>query len=355
MSLRFGLIVVEGPHDRAFVGRLLRALGFASFKQGKWEGRVKHLDLPEFAFWKVWKPEHPKAGSASPGWYKPIDEFPELWVKDDWSIGVLAAGGDQIFTLPERLTSAGAKGDWAEQLMTSNGFLALIVDADENSAAKWEKLTQVWTLGRDKKPAPWPWPSAPGEITHNPFRVGAFIVPDNLAVGTIDSVLVSVGQAGVLSDLVRRAKEFAHDPAFDGHYKPSKPFDRLKATVAAAVSLLKPGWPNASSIEEDAWITSWSREHEVLAPLSERLRVCAAQLEALARELEAPELAELAGQPFDRLRATVAAATSLLRPGAANAVGIEQCEWFDSTALGHPSIQPLADFMRRLLELPPPP
>ncbi|HRI69860.1 MAG TPA: hypothetical protein PK156_36775, partial [Polyangium sp.] len=73
MSKRYAMLVVEGPHDRAFVCRTLECMGFTRF-----DGRQSGLDT----IWSDWKPAYPKYDHL----YLPLD-MPTILDTDAWSLG----------------------------------------------------------------------------------------------------------------------------------------------------------------------------------------------------------------------------------------------------------------------------
>jgi hypothetical protein len=59
-------------------------------------------------------------------------------------------------------------------------------------------------------------------------------------------------------------------------------------------------------------------------------------------------------KPFDHLKATIAAAASILQPGSTNTVTIEKDQWITANLLEHEALAPFVTFLRELLELPNP-
>lgn len=245
---RYGLVVVEGPHDRAFVGRVLALLGFKSFRGRPKSGRSAHLD----PFWAPWVPTYPRGDNL----YLPLD-MPDIWETADWSVGVRAAGGSEVYsTMPQFLED---QPEWLRQIQAARGAVGVVVDADEGPpAAVYDRLRAAWSgvLGG--------LPEALGTVRGGEARVGAFVLPDNREPGTVESVLLPLGERA-LGPLLCRARWFVRTaPAV--HASRLGRSGRLKATVAAAASILQPGSTNTVTIERDDWITSENSDHPALAP-----------------------------------------------------------------------------------------
>lgn len=302
MSLRYGFLAVEGPHDRAFVGRILRALGFGSFKdkkdeqpKGPWdEGRDRWLDDTRphealgghtpaecFGFWKPWLPSFPKRsqkiGKAA-SLYHPIDGFPEIWTRTQgdltWSIGVHAAGGSEIGdTLARRVTSEidAPISAWRAALRASEGMLGILVDSDDGVEDAWKKLNTAWS------PRLTPWPGNHGEVVGEAFRVGVFVLPDGARDGTVEDVLWPLGRERI-GPLAQRSEDFVAEcePQMRARFPRSvgAPWSGKvgKARVAAVASILQPGFANAITIEKDEWLTADDLAGPHLAPVVGFLR-----------------------------------------------------------------------------------
>jgi hypothetical protein len=255
MSLRYALIVVEGPHDRAFVGRVLSGLGFSSFKDKPNKGRKTRLD----AFWNEWVPSYPKSDNL----YMPLDML-DIWENTDWAVGVKAAGGSEIFsTFPK--TQLVNKPEWLAKLTTSNGAIAIVADADQAPVDDtFKKLEQAYN------PVLGGFPTTAGSTVALPLRIGAYVLPDCVKEGTVESVLLPLGQTNH-GKLLQHAQKFVDgcEPELKADFKP---FDHLKATVAAAASILQPGSTNTVTIEKDQWITTALLDHPELTPFVTFLR-----------------------------------------------------------------------------------
>jgi len=99
MATRYAVIGVEGPHDQAFVGKVLMGLGFREFG-----GKASELD----PFWEKFKPAYPKNGKL----YDRLD-MPSILSTDDLSVALYAAGGASLKTIYLGEFEAGDKAHWA--------------------------------------------------------------------------------------------------------------------------------------------------------------------------------------------------------------------------------------------------
>lgn len=244
MTTRYAFIVVEGPHDRAFVTRVLESLGFERF-----EGKAADLDPA----WAAWRPTYPKDDNL----YSPLD-MPSILHHDRWSVGVYVAGGGQLWSKKTgfklRLKNQGA---FVELL--KSGALAFVLDSDNEDAASLVK--RLHQLYKDLLPA---LPAHPDEISTAGPRVGAFVVPERSKRGTVECLLLETGRSAH-GPLIDAAAAFVEARTADEltHFAP---FDHLKARVAVAASILRPGSTNTVTIEKDQWITADALTHPALLP-----------------------------------------------------------------------------------------
>ena len=262
MTRKYTLIVVEGPHDQAFVGRVLSLLGMNSFRHKPQSGKEELLD----PVWEAWKPKIKSPRRL----YDPIF-MPAIYDDERRSVAVLVAGGSEIFgPFAKRLANQLA---WLTDLARQGGTLAIVADADQKPVD-----VTFADLATALVPVIGGFGEQPGVVvdvqiptTDAILRTGAFILPNNDEVGTVESVLLPLGLLE-LEPLLLRAHSFVDecDESLKAHFAP---FDHLKAVVATAASILQPGSTNTVTIEKDAWITADGLAHPALAPFVDFLRL----------------------------------------------------------------------------------
>lgn len=248
MSVRLGFVVVEGPHDRAFVGRILKGLGFTAFK-----GAPGKLN-PD---WAAWKPDYPKDDNL----YVPLD-MPSIWESADWSVAVYVAGGGQLKSESRGFYLRLKNRQAFLERLCERGAFGLIVDSDEEAPEVVRTLYQR-IYGR-LFPG---FAVKVGEVVGMPQqpRHGLFVLPDGVHAGTVESVILPLGQTHY-GEILDDARAFVSrwQPHFADRWAP---FDCLKATVATTASLLQPGSTNTVTIEKDEWITADDLTHPEIAPV----------------------------------------------------------------------------------------
>lgn len=110
------VIVVEGAHDASFLGQLLKARGFAA---------ARRLSLVP-ASWKILFPKvFPMDGET----LDRVMRFPEIFTKDDLTIGITTSGSDNrlISTLRSVIDALGP---------TSLAGIAVFIDIDMHNATR---------------------------------------------------------------------------------------------------------------------------------------------------------------------------------------------------------------------------
>ena len=229
MSPEYAIIGVEGYHDQAFVGRILKKiLGLEEFK-----GKKKDLDL----FWEKFIPSYPKGGNL----YSRLD-MPRIFYSSTHSVAIYAGGGSKfIRNINDTLKAH-------EPYRTEISAFGIVVDADENNIS--EKAGKIQDDMKENFPE---FPDKPGIVSGTSLRLGVYFLPDNASEGTLDHLLLRLAEESYPVHK-ERAVEYI------SKFKPSEtthwhPFDREKATVAAIASVLKPGGTNTVSIKEDEWVS----------------------------------------------------------------------------------------------------
>jgi hypothetical protein len=159
--LNYGYVVVEGPHDVEFVGRLLKLQGLR---------RITRLsDLDAF-----WAPILPRSWPIQDDLARRVP-VPVFFRSATHSVAVHSAIGDSRIAaaVQETLTVIG----------DANRFVGIgaILDADseDDPTQRFERVREG--LNRFLPALP----SRAGEVSGTEPRTGAFVVPDNAASGTL--------------------------------------------------------------------------------------------------------------------------------------------------------------------------
>ena len=237
MSVRYVYLVVEGPHDVEFVGRLLKPHGLE---------RVRFFEKLA-AYWHRLVPTNfPHKGDLLARVPVPI-----FFESAEVSLAVHAAGSDS--QIPKTV------GDTLQVILPAPpDAVGIILDADSKlmPAARFTKLhgeLSQLALGLNL-------PAQSGAITSGAPRCGIFVLPDNLNPGTMEDLLLecaALNYPGLLTAaqaLVAQVQPT--DPSFTEEDMKDflKPAGRNKATVASIVGVLKPGKAVQTSIQDNRWL-----------------------------------------------------------------------------------------------------
>ena len=86
--MKYAIIGVEGQHDQAFTGKVLKLLGFKDFRE-ELKGLKSDLD----PFWRKFIPVYPKKGNL----YTRLD-MPSILFNDTISVVIYAGEGSNLVT-----------------------------------------------------------------------------------------------------------------------------------------------------------------------------------------------------------------------------------------------------------------
>lgn len=242
--MRYSYLVVEGPHDVEFVGRLLRLFGFGRIRLSK--------DLAP-----LWEPLT-KLSFPHDGDLTKRMPVPAFFQRPDYAIAVHSADGETrlVQTLQENLVTLKPKLALAQ--ITGIGLM-LDADAELAPRARWANVLEL-----AKKLLPGlPLPASPGESgSPSPGlpRCGGFVFPDNEDAGTLETLLLECG-AQVYPSLYRDAVAYVDrldikNPTLgsDDLKQLNKPAGRHKAIVSTMASVLRPGKSITVSIADNRWL-----------------------------------------------------------------------------------------------------
>lgn len=240
--VKYAIIGVEGPHDQAFVGKVLRKfLKFETFT-----GEKENLDK----FWEKFIPKYPKKGNL----YNRLD-MPSILFKDSISVAVYAGEGSNLVKNMDDIL-------WNNyQYQSDIAAFGIVADADKKTP---ETVVEDYYNCLVKY---FPnFPKSPEFVDENMPRTGIYVLPDNASQGVLDTLLCQCGEA-VYPEYMERAKSYLAEFSDDERKKKPlkwKPFDREKALIATVVSVLKPGKTNTVSIADNDWVSDKS-QNEVAA------------------------------------------------------------------------------------------
>lgn len=254
MSRKYVLIGVEGPHDQAFVSRILcKLLGFSKF-----DGKMSELDN----FWRKFIPNYPKGGKL----YDRLD-MPQILDNENFSIAIYVGNGDELIkNLKAKLSDI--------DISTLFAF-AIVADTDNNTP---DKVVKEYHKGFKEY-----FPHFPTEVTQSgnvtegspelETKAGIYILPDNSQPGVLDTLICDCGDL-VYPEYMQRAREYIDKFSEEERKKKLewKPFDQRKAIIATVASVLRPGMTNTVTIMRDDWISIETEEIPAIKNFTEFLR-----------------------------------------------------------------------------------
>jgi hypothetical protein len=232
VNVKYCILGVEGPHDQAFVGKLLKQRGMERFK-----GDSESLT----PFWEKFKPSYPKNGNL----YVRLD-MPSIFSSSTHSVLIFQGEGNNLCKNLKDIIQE------HDPYMQGIHAFGLILDADDiDKLTPQQKATEYSEEWRELYPG---LVGEPGMVVAGKPRTGIYVLPDNKRRGTLDSILVDCATV-IYPDHKAGAIQYLDslDVAHKSHWKP---FDlhREKAIVATIVSVLKPGMANTPSIAQNKWI-----------------------------------------------------------------------------------------------------
>lgn len=229
VSLKYCILGVEGPHDQAVIGKLLKQHGLSEFNDER--------DLLD-PFWQKFVPIYPNPKNGK--LYIRLD-MPSIFSSQTHSVAIyLGEGSNLCNKLKGRIKEH-------DPYMKDIHTFGLVLDADTKTPQ--QKATKYANELRELYPSI---VGEPGKIVAGRPRTGIYVLPDNEKQGTLDSILVDCATI-IYPDHKVGAIQFLN--GLDNNHKSHwRPFDHEKAMVAAIVSVLKPGAANTPSIAQNDWI-----------------------------------------------------------------------------------------------------
>jgi hypothetical protein len=237
--VKYAIIGVEGPHDQAFTGKVLKLLGLKDFGE-----ELKGLESQLDPFWRKFIPVYPKKGNL----YKRLD-MPSLLFNDTISVAIYAGEGSNLVTNLDDILFANS------EYQTNLAAFGIVADCDKSTpdriAEPYAKKFQSYFPN---------FPQCPGVVDTNSPRTGIYVLPDNASPGVLDTLLCECGQIAYPAYMEKASSYLNEFSESDRKSLKWKNFDREKALVATVVSVLKPGKTNTTSIADNNWVSEQTKQ-----------------------------------------------------------------------------------------------
>ena len=237
--MKYAIIGVEGPHDQAFTGKVLKLLGLKDFGE-----ELKGLESQLDPFWRKFIPVYPKKGNL----YKRLD-MPSILFNDTISVAIYAGEGSNLVTNLDDILFANS------EYQTNLAAFGIVADCDKSTP---DRIAEPYAKKfRSYFPN---FPDRPGVVNTNNPRTGVYVLPDNASPGVLDTLLCSCGEIAYPAYMEKASSyldEFSEEEEKSLKWKN---FDRQKALVATVVSVLKPGKTNTTSIADNNWVSKQTQQ-----------------------------------------------------------------------------------------------
>jgi len=235
--MKYGYLVVEGPHDVECIGRLLKMKNIK---------RVRLLEnlSPYWRHSRLIPRQFPPKGDL----LKRVP-VPTFFQNEEYSIAIHNVGG--YTQIPSTLNDTIKNLDDFHSQITGMGIIA---DADYAENGAYNRFHEL----RESLDDSTEWPEEPGEVSNGSPKRGIFILPNNKDNGTLETVLLNCAQH-VYPDMLSGAENFVHHVKIDALPKKDQrdfiaPSGKDKAKVGCIASILRPGKAIQVSLQDNNWI-----------------------------------------------------------------------------------------------------
>jgi hypothetical protein len=252
MARRTTYIVVEGPHDVEFIGRILR--------QGPHAFHYQDTKTKVDSFWHPLIPKDYPVGKPPHDFLKRIP-MPIFYQNATHTVAVQSADGISkvVARLEETLSMPGVEEPDA---------IGLVLDSDSNETPAKRAADLAVALAKEAPHLLGAFPNAPGVVVQ-PIapaknRRGVFVFPDNASQGTLEDLLLECGHTSypellglAIAHVDAAAKNLIPPTATwtkEDHDEFKSVSGKKKATIASAAAILKPGRTSQMSVNDNRWI-----------------------------------------------------------------------------------------------------
>jgi len=242
MARRLSYIAVEGQHDAAFIGRLLKNAGFKIV--------VKKNDL-EPAFSRLVPTDFPYEDDLM----KRVP-VPFFYQTPDHAVALHPAGGESEL--------AGRAVIAVPQISGAVEAIGFVLDADNRGTPIARLATLAARTVEKSGAAGFTLPATPGQVLSGPPRCGVFVMPDNVNAGTLEDLLLDCA-AVHYGDLRTKAESYLRGIDRARLSKSdleeiNAPAGPKKAQIGTISAVLKPGKAIQNSIADDRWLEGEAAE-----------------------------------------------------------------------------------------------
>ena len=237
--MKYAIIGVEGPHDQAFTGKVLKLLNFKDLRE-----ELKGLESQLDPFWRKFIPVYPKKGNL----YKRLD-MPSILFNDTISVAIYAGEGSNLVTNLDDILFTNY------EYQTNLAAFGIVADCDKSTP---DRIAEPYA---NKFRSYFPnFPDRPGVVNTNSPRTGVYVLPDNASPGVLDTLLCECGQIAYPAYMEKASSYLNEFSESDRKSLKWKNFDPEKALVATVVSVLKPGKTNTTSIADNNWVSEQTKQ-----------------------------------------------------------------------------------------------
>lgn len=237
---KYGYVVVEGPHDVELVARLLSPCGLKRV--------TKESQLDSF-FGKLVPHSYPPDGDL----LKRVP-VPLFLQSETHAVAVHSAVGDT--RLIQTIGENAALLDPAR--LTAVGVL-LDSDSEVGPLARYSAVRDALRANG------YPMPDVANHVSEGPLRLGAYVLPDNSADGTLEDLLLDCAEhvyPTLLASANTHVNSASTDRALEEHdlEELRKPAGRKKAIIGSIASILRPGKAIQVSLQDNRWLRDTALE-----------------------------------------------------------------------------------------------
>lgn len=261
----FLYLVTEGVHDVAFLGKLLsvgwgasriRTMDELDEAHRSWIGEFK---WPSFHRGKA---QIDRLAVPAPVFYR----FPEGTV-------VALRNAQGLSEIGKTLT---VDVEAFARISSNPDAIGIVLDSDDEPAEQRFRKVKATLKGVSLEAPP-----ALGEVTTGTPRLGVFALPEPGVAGTLEDLLLALGDAAYPA-LAAAARGYAAEWRARAETEPTvvdwkemrKPAGTKKAAIAAMTAILKPGRSTQASLEDHNWVSGETKVIGCIQP-------CVAFLNAL--------------------------------------------------------------------------